>query len=1047
MAEVVSNLKVKIGAETSQFKKSLGTAEKEVAGFKKKLTSQFAGLGAAAAAALSVGALINLGRKAAQAADVELKAETKLLTALKGRQEVTDNLIRQAGELQKKTLYGDEQTIDAMANLSAFVKNEQAISDLIPAIQDMATAMNMDLSQAATLVGKSIGSSTNALARYGVQITGAAGSNERAASAVEALTSKFKNQAEAAAKVGLGPWKQLQNVIGDAFEVIGKWIMPAIQRLAEALKKAFNPEKLEGLRSRMIDLANWFRELYNQSVLFRAQVNWIGVAFKTVWDAVELIFKNIFNQFQTFGKLVKAVLTGNFKEIPAILKEQTGKLKKIYTDFGKDVAGNFKNGFDRTFGKGSQIELIDKNKARKDGQVTGELFVEGLEAAGGDKNIKTAYEKLTGSIDELQKKMKAMAAQGKNVSWEQTQITALERHKQAIDDLVTASANYDDISRRISDLTRMQQQMAASGQNTSWIDTQINELKKQRDAVNGAINAQSALIRMFDSFNVEDWTARQETARDEIIRLEESLEGVTSKIMELRGSMGVIPETKMISGQMAALEQQRKSIAQSIAAQEKLILTQQNYSQVTTQIASLTDELANLSKAGKDTTGITAQIEALEKQKSAIDSVAQAKEQLVEIGREIAELNSIQKQLNAEGENTAWVQAQITALQEQKSAIENTAASQTKLVAAFDSFTTDAFIANQKTADQELVRLMESLDQVTKEIEIYKASQKGDVDTSAVTAQIEALEKQKKTIAELLAEQRKVMSGLDVYDLFAEKIRELTAEQKELANQGSDISWITAQIEALKKQQSQIITTAGSFRSLREEMDKAFDSALELRGQLIKPFTERAEREIITKTKTDKSQEPIETTQLMPMTLLTDDQVADYKTQLEEMKGATIDIGQEITSAFSEIAVGIAESLGQMMVGVGSFSDIGKIALSGIGDLAIQLGKIAIAAGLTVEGIKKALANLTGAPAIVAGVALVALGAAIKGAVSSLGKGGAGTYSQPSGTYDSRTFSQPLTSYNKQQTIQVEVTGETRIRNKDIWVAYKNAETNNRINT
>ena len=55
----------------------------------------------------------------------------------------------------------------------------------------MATAKGMNLSAAADLVAKSVGSSTNALSRYGIQIEGV-GSTERLDSAVIALEGQFK---------------------------------------------------------------------------------------------------------------------------------------------------------------------------------------------------------------------------------------------------------------------------------------------------------------------------------------------------------------------------------------------------------------------------------------------------------------------------------------------------------------------------------------------------------------------------------------------------------------------------------------------------------------------------------------------------------------------------------------------------------------------------------------------------------------------------------------------------------------------------------------
>jgi len=228
----VGLLTIAFGADLRGFDKAMKKAQRSIKKFGtsmqrtgKNLTRNLT-LPLAAFAAASV-----------KAFDTQAKAETKLLTALKGREEVQKRLIAQAKELQTKTLFGDEETIAAQAMLATMGLEEQAISRLIPLVQDMATAKGMDLVQAADLVAKSVGSSTNALSRYGITITGAVGSQERLNTATEALNQAFGGQAEAISKVGLGPLTQLKNILGDLSEDIGKIILPTINELAKDIKE------------------------------------------------------------------------------------------------------------------------------------------------------------------------------------------------------------------------------------------------------------------------------------------------------------------------------------------------------------------------------------------------------------------------------------------------------------------------------------------------------------------------------------------------------------------------------------------------------------------------------------------------------------------------------------------------------------------------------------------------------------------------------------------------------------------------------------------
>lgn len=97
-----------------------------------------------------------------------------------------------------------------------------------------------------------------------------------------------------------------------------------------------------------------------------------------------------------------------------------------------------------------------------------------------------------------------------------------------------------------------------------------------------------------------------------------------------------------------------------------------------------------------------------------------------------------------------------------------------------------------------------------------------------------------------------------------------------------------------------------------------------------------------------------------------------------------------LEQAFTDVAVGLGELIGQAMAGMdvaGKLASVGVQAFASLmttlGQIAIEVGKTAIFTGAAVEGIKKALETLNPAAAIVAGIALLALG---KFATSKLNK-------------------------------------------------------------
>jgi len=84
-------------------------------------------------------------------------------------------------------------------------------------------------------------------------------------------------------------------------------------------------------------------------------------------------------------------------------------------------------------------------------------------------------------------------------------------------------------------------------------------------------------------------------------------------------------------------------------------------------------------------------------------------------------------------------------------------------------------------------------------------------------------------------------------------------------------------------------------------------------------------------------------------------------------------------SAYENLAVGFGEAIAQMVNGASAGNAIGKLMLTTIGELMVQLGKAAIEIGITMSTIKQSFKSPLAA--IAAGVALIAAGTLIKSAI------------------------------------------------------------------
>lgn len=102
-------------------------------------------------------------------------AQTRLGAAIRitGQQATASvrSLAAYAKELQGVTNYEEEATMAAMGVLMQLGNlTEQGVKKALPLLQDFASFWGMDLVQAAELFGKTLGSDTNALSRYGIEL-------------------------------------------------------------------------------------------------------------------------------------------------------------------------------------------------------------------------------------------------------------------------------------------------------------------------------------------------------------------------------------------------------------------------------------------------------------------------------------------------------------------------------------------------------------------------------------------------------------------------------------------------------------------------------------------------------------------------------------------------------------------------------------------------------------------------------------------------------------------------------------------------------------
>lgn len=131
-------------------------------------------------------------------------------------------LQKNASDIQKLTTFGDEAILEATAVLAQFAQKltVEELGEAQKAVVALSSTLKMDLKSAALTLGKSIGSQTNALMRYGIQLDTTATQGDKLR-AVTAQTNAMFEQLKETTDTLEGRQIQLKNAFGDLLEVMG----------------------------------------------------------------------------------------------------------------------------------------------------------------------------------------------------------------------------------------------------------------------------------------------------------------------------------------------------------------------------------------------------------------------------------------------------------------------------------------------------------------------------------------------------------------------------------------------------------------------------------------------------------------------------------------------------------------------------------------------------------------------------------------------------------------------------------------------------------
>lgn len=177
-----------------------------------------------------------------------------------------DKYVEMANAMEAATGFADEQIVASQAVLQAHIGQRNITEDLMKATLDLAAAKKIDLASAADMIGKTIASENNLLARQGIAFDNTTKGAERMAQVISAVEGKYNGMAEAQTK-GLGSLLQLKAAFSNFMEAIGSKFAPFAETIIRGMTKMFSAitppdvSKLDGLNEKLKQTVSIIKQL------------------------------------------------------------------------------------------------------------------------------------------------------------------------------------------------------------------------------------------------------------------------------------------------------------------------------------------------------------------------------------------------------------------------------------------------------------------------------------------------------------------------------------------------------------------------------------------------------------------------------------------------------------------------------------------------------------------------------------------------------------------------------------------------------------------
>lgn len=614
--------------------KQVGTSSQKTGGIMGKIGGMLPFAGWAAAGAAVVGAIGGVFSKAIEVRTEFSKYEAVLKNTL-GSQEAMNAAFSDLKKFAATTPFQLAELTDSYVKLTN--SGFQPTMAEMTKMGDLASAMGKPFDQLAEAILDAQSSENERLKEFGVK---AQKNGDKINYTFKGVTTEVDNNAEAIKNYILtlgdmegvkGGMAAISQTIGGAisnskdsldnfFNVIGTKLEPIIVKVLGWFGSIMNSisDWIAGAGDGFDQLYNWFADFYNQSLPLRAAIEGVELVFKNFFAGIKLSFQEMFNLFTGAGKLLKAVFTGNFKDIPAILSETFSKGKDLYVGAAVKMGNNVKDAWNDTVNGKMELKTPKPDTTDTEAALAAEKKKQELAAEKKKQDAKKAAEKAQKANEEAAKKALETFEKAQKTETAVLKTAMMERGatKEAIDAAIEQK-ELEHLSARLALQKKFGQDSSDTEQAIADKQLKIREnFEKQRIAVDAAIakakeESDKAMADfdkeqekdMLDSIKSEEEASQEKFKRYEELRKTFQSAEKTDKETMLT-EMADLEEAFRAGGILSQEEYERKKAEINATYTAKRIAKEQEYLNVASSALTGFSDLftamkdAELAKAG-----------------------------------------------------------------------------------------------------------------------------------------------------------------------------------------------------------------------------------------------------------------------------------------------------------------------------------------------------------------------------------------------------------------------------------------------------------------